>query len=308
MEIPFYYSFKEFKENYETDLKKWLEVYTEGDETDFLNKVNSVYSKYYDFLGEFCGTKEVEKCIRQKYVPDVFDGSGGIYDKEGNYYEYVHIRNIVMDLDFRLMDTNFSDRDEDFAEIKDKRGLLKVLFEYNLLDKEDCLISGPIYIGFKEIYDLELFWKFDKTTLGKWYLCFDEIKYTNFKLSIPKIYNFIQEKLNLKIEKETQTPPPDEVESITLPENTDKIQINGNYQLLAFLFRELIEKGYINAPTRNGKPSHKRTAEMLLKHFEFTNKTEQPSVDNLTNYIKNNTYSMQKQSLFKIPSIKKAND
>lgn len=70
----------------------------------------------------------------------------------------------------------------------------------------------------------------------------------------------------------------------------------------------MIDKGYITAPTYLGKPSHKRTAEMLLKHFEFTNKTEQPSVDNLTNYIKNNTYSMQKQSLFKIPSIKKAND
>lgn len=298
MEVPFYYSFKEFKENYETDLKKWLEVYTEGDETDFLNKVNSVYSKYYDydFLGEFCGTKEVEKCIRQKYVPDEFDGSGGIYDKEGNYYEYVHIRNIVMDLDFRLMDTNFSDRDEDFAEIKDKRGLLKVLFEYNLLDKEDCLISGPIYIGFKEIYDLELFWKFDKTTLGKWYLCFDEIKYTNFKLSIPKIYNFIQEKLNLKIEKETQTPPPDEVESITLPENikttkTDTIRLLHYTGILDFLlekyprmnesnlasFFELITKTPITHKNQNkhfykntdDSMYHKENLDLILSKFNM---------------------------------------
>lgn len=122
----------------------------------------------------------------------------------------------------------------------------------------------------------------------------------------PKVGWTIEKNPNYK--EITQTPPPDEVEPITLPENIDKIQINGNYQLLAFLFRELIEKGYINAPTHNGKPSHKRTAEMLLKHFEFTNKEEQPSVDNLTNYIKNNTYSMQKQSLFRIPSIKKAND
>lgn len=66
MEVPFYYSFKEFKENYETDLKKWLEVYTEGEEWDFLNNVDNIYSKYYDYdsTGFFCGVKEVEKCVR----------------------------------------------------------------------------------------------------------------------------------------------------------------------------------------------------------------------------------------------------
>lgn len=90
--------------------------------------------------------------------------------------------------------------------------------------------------------------------------------------------------------------------------SSNKIPVNGNYQMLMFLFSELIHKGYITAPKHNGKISHKRTAEMLLKHFEFTNKEEQPSTENLTQYLKNNQYSLEKQELFKIPKMENAND
>lgn len=134
------------------------------------------------------------------------------------------------------------------------------------------------------------------------------IKEEIYKMGILNAYIHYEKENFYLFEKYLQKESHETTEITTLPENIDKIQINGNYQLLAFLFNELIEKGYITAPIHNGKRSHKRTAEMLLKHFEFTNKEEQPSVENLTNYIKNNTYSTQKQGLFKIPSIKTAND
>ncbi|QYQ97840.1 hypothetical protein [Riemerella anatipestifer] len=45
MEIPFYTSFKEFKDNYETDLEKWLSIYPDGDEMDYLKLVEDYYNK-----------------------------------------------------------------------------------------------------------------------------------------------------------------------------------------------------------------------------------------------------------------------
>ena len=37
MSIPFYYSFSEFKNNYNYDLEKWLNTHPDGDEKDFLD-------------------------------------------------------------------------------------------------------------------------------------------------------------------------------------------------------------------------------------------------------------------------------
>lgn len=272
MEIPFYYSFKEFKENYETDLKKWLEVYTEGEEWDYLTEIGADYSFF---------------CDRERFV---------IKDKNK--------KEIDGDLDDFLQKFinacfNFFKTFEAVEDVNYNKSFKELLEEYGYSGVASKLEFNERIL---RIIVCELIYEDDD---GELY--FDSVKFPNFTYAVPKIYNFILDRL-VELEIETQTPPPDEVEPITLPENIDKIQINGNYQLLAFLFRELIEKGYINAPTHNGKPSHKRTAEMLLRHFEFTNKEEQPTIDNLTNYIKNNTYSMQKQSLFKIPSIKKAND
>ncbi|WP_340299190.1 hypothetical protein [Riemerella anatipestifer] len=45
MKIPFYTSFKEFKDNYETDLEKWLSIYPDGDEMDYLKLVEDYYKE-----------------------------------------------------------------------------------------------------------------------------------------------------------------------------------------------------------------------------------------------------------------------
>jgi hypothetical protein len=38
MEIPFYYSFKEFEENYKNDLGNWLEKFPDAIEKNFKNE------------------------------------------------------------------------------------------------------------------------------------------------------------------------------------------------------------------------------------------------------------------------------
>lgn len=91
---------------------------------------------------------------------------------------------------------------------------------------------------------------------------------------------------------------------------SDKILINGNIQLLGFIFNELINKGYITAPKHNGKVSHAKFAKQLLKHFEFTtgDNNKQPSENYLTKALKENKYSINKQETFKIPHIRTSND
>ncbi|MBT0572062.1 hypothetical protein OKE68_09150 [Riemerella anatipestifer] len=66
MEIPFYTSFKEFKDNYETDLEKWLSIYPDGDEMDYLG---CVYERYSDYaVTDISGITIDERCYKDKEV------------------------------------------------------------------------------------------------------------------------------------------------------------------------------------------------------------------------------------------------
>lgn len=58
-------------------------------------------------------------------------------------------------------------------------------------------------------------------------------------------------------------------EILGIEAESDKIILNGNPQILGYLFTELINKGYISAPTIRGKLSPQRTVKMLLKHFDY---------------------------------------
>lgn len=51
MDIPFYTSFKDFKDNYETDLEKWLNIYPDGNEDEFLKDVKGLYEPFLRWKG-----------------------------------------------------------------------------------------------------------------------------------------------------------------------------------------------------------------------------------------------------------------
>lgn len=144
----------------------------------------------------------------------------------------------------RIMTADLSNA-ENLNEIADKIGLVKILREYGLLDDEynSQYIGGYNFIDFNLINSLEIFWEFKTLDSKGWYLHFNHIKYYNFKLSISKIYNFIQEKLNSKIQKESQIPPFDEVEPIAIPEDikttkTDVIRLLHYTGILDFLLKK----------------------------------------------------------------------
>ena len=72
MEVPFYYSFKEFEENYKTDLENWLKNYLDADEIDYKKELLSTYGLFLDVSGN-------------KFIEDI--NSNWIPDEYPEYYE-----------------------------------------------------------------------------------------------------------------------------------------------------------------------------------------------------------------------------
>ena len=88
----------------------------------------------------------------------------------------------------------------------------------------------------------------------------------------------------------------------------EKMKFIGSLQSFGFIFSELIEKGYIEAPKRNGKKNNSAISRMLLNHFEFIGKEIQPNQDDIRKTLfTDNKLSADKQNLFKIPKSKTIN-
>ena len=97
---------------------------------------------------------------------------------------------------------------------------------------------------------------------------------------------------------------PQSSKSTSIEKNTSlqKIKIKGSLQSIGFLFSELIEKGFIEAPKRNGKNNTSAISRMILDHFEFIDKEEQPKTEDIRKTLfTENKLSTEKQNQFKIP-------
>ncbi|MCW1961489.1 MULTISPECIES: hypothetical protein [Chryseobacterium] len=87
--------------------------------------------------------------------------------------------------------------------------------------------------------------------------------------------------------------------------NPNKILVKGSLQSIGYLFSELIEKGFIEAPKRNGKDNTSAISRMILDHFEFIDKEEQPKPEDIRKTLfTENKLSIEKQNQFKIPQSK----
>lgn len=87
--------------------------------------------------------------------------------------------------------------------------------------------------------------------------------------------------------------------------SANKIKLKGSLQSIGFLFSELINKGYIEAPKRNGNINHSAVSRMILEHFEFIDREEQPKEEDIRQSLfYKNSLSADKQSKFTIPDSK----
>ncbi len=71
MALPFYYTFKEFKDNYTTDLKEWLKENPKKSEVDYLMWV-------YSLAGHYVGYQKFNEEIPKYSVTDMSFGAEGI--------------------------------------------------------------------------------------------------------------------------------------------------------------------------------------------------------------------------------------
>ncbi|ADZ13160.1 hypothetical protein RIA_2125 [Riemerella anatipestifer RA-GD] len=322
MEIPFYTSFKEFKDNYETDLEKWLSIYPDGSEKDYLDYV---YNTYFDYaeIGVF-GENADEPYFKEKnfiikvkpeYLPKLYwRDTSYSEDGDGNIYKSLYIDDIVDIIRGRLIKYRIVNSGCDNPN--------EIIKTY-LLDKEEEVSEyggeDSFYIerwALKEIYRFiyKDFKTIDDAILK---LKIDNIRYNNFKLSVPKIYKFISDRrkeINGVQTTDEVTPTADNKEYKPKADEAtecEKITINGSIQLLGYIFTELIEKGYIEPKRKSGKTNASATAEMLLNHFNFTYNAngEQPSKEYLKKALsEQNQLSPDKATLIKIPHLKKLID
>ncbi|MET3530633.1 hypothetical protein DRF59_12555 [Chryseobacterium flavum] len=281
MEIAFYYSFKEFKKNYNIDFKNWSNTYPDANEIDYLNELRNKYQLFfYENNSDFIINSN---WISSEY-PEYYELSIISYHEfmQGKLIDY-------------LYSNGFSNFDGDFLEIP---------FDTNVMDFwDDCNIrtrkNNAIIDDEKHKYLKDLF-VFNNYTHQ---LDFDSKKFTNSKFATKKILEFLDKKSQLiiskiKFEKEL-------VEDKDIFSTSQKIKIKGSLQSIGYLFSELIEKGFIEAPKRNGKDNTSAISRMILDHFEFIDKEEQPKPEDIRKTLfTENKLSADKQNQFKIPQSK----
>lgn len=262
MEVPFYYSFKEFKENYENDLKKWLEVYTEGEEQDFLD---ILFNKYKNSIYSV----EVEIQKQTELYPET------LCIDIRKYFEIIENR-----LDAFIKYTGLNPQSaEDYKDIisfeifnfvgvfDDKHPFYKTPPDDFILDYEEFYIK---YKSFLEAYECG----------GLYYLYFNEIKFKNFQFAKKRVFEFIENRRKV-LNTRLPTPPPDEVEPITLPENIKTTKVN-TIRLLHYTgILEFLLKKYPRMNESN-----------LASFFELITKTPIIHRNQNTHFYKNNDDSM----------------
>ncbi|MBT0553495.1 hypothetical protein [Riemerella anatipestifer] len=326
MEIPFYTSFKEFKDNYETDLEKWLSIYPDGDEMDYLGYVYERYSDYA--VTDISGITIDERCYKDKevlalvnfveveglpekyeYKAEGFQVKYKYYDEgNGKYYRVFTIKELVNKIILMINKVKIYYtyiENKDYKKIKE---LLEFSSSYTPY-KESSEVFAVYTYKLEDIVEAVSFIRFNQYDNE---ILFDNTKYNNFKLSIPKIYKFISDrKKEINGVQTTDEVTPTAEEQHTTTEEHEKITINGSIQLIGYIFTELIEKGYIEPKRKSGKTNASATAEMLLNHFNFTYNAngEQPSKEYLKKALsEQNQLSPDKATLIKIPHLKKLID
>ena len=167
MEIPFYYSFKEFETNYKTDLENFLKVYPDADEKDFLYQLVELYGDFIED-GRYNDNIEIEYFIDE--YPEYYNSPFRRYVEILEEQIEKHIKKIVglNDDDSKPENINYLDFWDDFNSFS-----------------EVTIIPTTKHKYLKAFFTSNSF-------LG---LLLDEVKYKNFGFSMVKIWNFVTRKL-----------------------------------------------------------------------------------------------------------------
>ncbi|MCO7316865.1 hypothetical protein PG592_06065 [Riemerella anatipestifer] len=248
MEIPFYTSFKEFKDNYETDLEKWLSIYPDGNEDEFLEEAKDLYQPFLRWSGRYF-FKDLEQ-LQDRVI--TYDDNGYTIIFTDDYKIYL-TANQFKNLKFAL--PKIVNHIEYIINIK-KSANVRLLGKVNPTTGEIIPLKG------KPPYDLSDDFKDQPTTQegSKGY---------------------------------------------------EKIKVKGSLQSIGYIFSELIDKGWIIPPKRNGKINKTAVARLILEHFELIDRKKPITEEYVRRTIStkkiDSGFNKDKMDRFKIPSEKSIN-
>ncbi|MBS9767069.1 MAG: RteC domain-containing protein [Flavobacteriaceae bacterium] len=179
MELKFYYSFIEFKNDFEDNFKKWQEEYPNGDLGDFKQEYLKEYEDFYK----------------------IDEVSGGVYFCLGNFCNEMEFINLL---------ESYKNTDEQYLELDiflDKINNNEIVIEK--------LYAEEIYIAEYDRYDIiEHSTLIDKKIIQKiapllidvfdYGISLNDSKYRDFQYSVVGIVNFLMQKETTEQMQETQ--------------------------------------------------------------------------------------------------------
>lgn len=266
MEIPTYYSYSEFVQNYESDFQKWNEVFPDASEDDYKDEIKFIYSRfnfYEEDFGEYFGLGLHSKGFNGNYI--TFHG----YLSEQDFVKIISNRIYFLcnHLHIELEPTKFSKLLDDITD------------DYGLFCNSYFDVSGfpddSQYIEINDITIIAQFLKIEKNFLDDYEVTFDEIKFKNFEYSVNKILNFISE--NKILNNNTTEIDEAQPKKYSTPEKIkvlDKLNVKGWLQekgfsvfqieaLLSDLF-DVTDKTIRNGFSNN---KHDKTAENIISEL-----------------------------------------
>lgn len=209
MEVPFYYSFKEFKENYETDLKKWLEVYTEGNEADFFREIGFYYYYFIKYIDDYDYTCFA---IRDKNREVIKNDLSDFLIRFGN--AYASFLGNIANGDKKEMEKLLS---RDFKELLNtEKNAYSDIADVLNFDEDILKILTELMCNNEDGFD------------------FDRIKFNNFTLAVPKIYDYIIKKRIELEEKENSNEVEPTADNFT-PLTSTQVDKIGLYRMLGII-------------------------------------------------------------------------
>jgi hypothetical protein len=243
MEIPFYYSFKEFEENYKNDLENWLKKLPNAIENDFKNESIKKYNLFYDY-GSFLNTVKMTNT----------------YDKHSDVREFLPYFGFVITNRLQILFEK-----EDYKTESDYIFLMNDIYRvcgYNQ-EKERGdkyfidAVTYKIYIKFFKVV-------FDES-LRKYSLELDKEKFKDFEFASREIRKFLNNEIKTEaIIKNTQEDTDEKTQNkFSVPQIIkilDKLNIKGYMQ----------EKGFTDF----------QTVQLLADIFERSEKTIRNNFDN----------------------------
>lgn len=243
MDYPFYYTFQEFKDNYQNDFKKWLNENSTGTEVEYLDNL-------YSCAGYYVGYREFDQEDHRYVLSDMSFGAVGIA------YEY-DITNYVS-IFIGVLESNFKEK---FKLTNNKK---VADFLYNFDGDFTDYVSHERFMFNNVIYQLTPFFYINKVIIkervvyddydepvkdergetlfeegefGEGRIFFNFDRYILFLDEVKQINQFILEKINPEKEQENNTKVAiDEKSIFSIPEKIVLLEKLG-------VFAKLIKDG-----------------------------------------------------------------